>query len=461
MKHNILKPIMIFMTRSYHSSFSRRLFSGNILQNFSLAILGSIVLLAVSCEEDPSEIGRRILPSSDFVAIQSTDSISVKSFTMYRDSIESDNPAISYLGQIIDPYFGTTTAEFVSQIRLGSAWDDEFFVIDSIKLYLELLTVTGAVDKPQYLTLSEISEQIYTDSTYYSSQPVPLTGFKVADILLPELQADTINDIVIDIPLTFGEYITRDTSKLFHHSTEPDFRAYFKGLLFQLTSPEDPVFVSLSIDPPGAYGTYANFFILYMHDIAGGAKEYYLIIDAVSRNASFNLYKHDFDAAEPEKRINHINDNYPDTMSYVQMMNGLYTKILIPGLGDIKNDPALNGISINKARFIVPVVYDNDVYKPSTIPSQLFLRYNTTSGSRYIVPDYSVSVSFYDGTPDTTRNVYNINLATYVQNYLEDTSDELTAEFELFLLPVSSNNVILKANNSHTPVKFELTFTRF
>ncbi len=123
---------------------------------------------------------------------------------------------------------------------------------------------------------------------------------------------------------------------LFHHSSKPDFRSYFKGLLFQLTSPEDPVFVSLSIDPPGDYGTYANYFVLYMHDINSTTKEFYFIIDAVSRNAAFNLYKHDFNAAEPDKRINHINDNYTDTLSYVQMMNGLYTKILIPGLEDHK-----------------------------------------------------------------------------------------------------------------------------
>ena len=461
MIHNILMPIMIFMTKSYHSFFPRKLFSGNILHNISQAILAGTIIFTNSCEEDPSKIGRKILPPSDFVTIKSTDTINVKSFTMYRDSIESDNPSTSYLGQIYDSYFGTTTAGFVTQLRLGSVWDDDYFVIDSIKLYLEFLTVEGAVDKPHYLTLSEISEQIFTDSTYYSSQPVPLTGFTVTDIPLPKLKADTINNIVIDIDTTFGRYLTRDTSMLFHHSSKPDFRSYFKGLLFQLTSPEDPVFVSLSIDPPGDYGTYANYFVLYMHDINSNTKVFYFIIDAVSHNAAFNLYKHDFNAAEPDKKINHINDNYPDTLSYVQMMNGLYTKILIPGLEDLKNDPALTGISVNKARLVIPVVYDNDIYKPSTIPSQLFLRYSTTSGSRYIVPDYSVSAAFYDGTPDTIKNVYNINLATYIQNYLEDKSDKLTTEFELFLLPASSNNVILRANNSYKPVKFVLTYTRF
>jgi hypothetical protein len=120
------------------------------------------------------------------------------------------------------------------------------FEIDSIKLYLDFLNVTGAVDKPQYLSFWEIDKQIYTDSTYYSNQYVPLTGFKVADILLPKLKADTINSIEIDIPIAFGDYLTRDTSMLFHHGTDPDFRSYFKGLLFQITSPEEPVFVSLA-----------------------------------------------------------------------------------------------------------------------------------------------------------------------------------------------------------------------
>lgn len=455
-------PIMIFMTKFYHSSFClQRLFFNNILKALSLILVAGINFIAGSCEEDPSKIGKRILPPGDFVNILSTDSIKVRSFTMYSDSIESDNPSTSYLGQLTDPYFGTTTAEFVTQIRLGSAWDTTYTIIDSIKLYMELLNVQGAVDKPQYLTLSEISEQIYDTAAYYSSQDVPLTGFTVTDIALPELKADTINDIVIDIPVDFGVHVTRTDSMLFHSSTKPDFRSYFKGLLFQLTSPEDPVFATLSIDPPGATGTYTNFFVFFLRDPDDNKKEFYFIIDAISRNAAFNLYKHDLSTADPDKRITHINDGYADTMSYVQMMNGVFTKIIVPGLENIKNDPLLQNISVNKARLIMPVVYDNDVYKPSTIPAQVYLRYLTNTGERFIVPDYSIGPAFYDGTPDTTKNVYNINIATYVQRYLEDTSGGLTTSFELFLLPGSSNNVILKANDSNTPVRFEFTYTRF
>jgi len=423
--------------------------------------LTGIFILIISCEEDPSKIGRKILPDSDFVNIESTDTVTVRSFTMFSDSVRSDNPSTSYLGQLYDPYFGTITAEFVSQLRLGAAWNSDFQSIDSIKLYLELGNVTGAVDKPQYLSFWEIDKQIYTDSIYYSNQYVPLTGFKVADILLPELKADTINDLVIDIPLSFGEYITRDTSMIFHHATIPDFRSYFKGLLFEITSPSDPVFASLSIDPPGAYQTYLNYFVFFIQDVNGSPKQFYFILDAFSRNAAFNIFKHDYSTAEPDKKIKHINDGYEDTLTYVQMMNGLHTRIKIPGLNDIKNDPTMKTISINKARISIPVHYDDNIFKPSTLPGQVFLRYITTSGRKYMIHDYSVSSSFYDGTPDTTKNVYNINISAWLQRYLDNKSDTMTTDFELFLLPSSPNNLILKANNSNTPVKFELTYTRF
>ncbi|MDQ1332479.1 MAG: hypothetical protein QG576_514 [Bacteroidota bacterium] len=458
-------PIMTFMTRFYHSPvLSRRTSSVFILNNIFAAFLAVILFLAASCEEDPTQIGRNLLPSGDSVTIMSTDTFRVKSWTMYSNSIQSDNPSTSYLGQLYDPYFGTTTASFVTQIRMGSEWNNDSFVIDSIKLYLNLLTVTGSVDKPHYLRLSEIDEEIYTDSVYYSARPVPLTGFSISDILLPELQADTINGIELDIPVELGYKILDDTSMLFYDDNQPDFRSYFKGLLFELTSSDDPIMVSLSLSPPSGYGTSENYFEFFMHDTSDVSTEFYFyfILDAVNRNAAYNRYIHNFDDADPEKKISHRNDtSILDTLSYVQTMNGVYTKIRIPGLEAIKNNPAMKGIAVNKARLIMPVFYDNDIYTPKTIPSQLYLRYVTNLGSKYIVPDYSISSSFFDGKPDTTKAVYNLNIATFLQGYLEDETGVLKPDLELFMNPASSNNVILKANNSHIPVKFEFTYTRF
>ena len=467
MSPNILMPIMIFMTR-YFNNFQDtcRLVSVSrpIFKIFHLTLIALLVIITGSCEKGILKIGADLLPKSDFVFIQSLDTLSAWSYTMYDDSARTDNPALSFLGQIYDPYFGTTTAEFVTQIRMGGKWDDQPFTVDSLKMYLRFLGVRGSTDATHTLRLSEISEQIYTDSAYYSNRTVPLTGYELSDIQLPAtLKNDTINNVVIKLPVEFGNYLTRDTSKLFYSNTKPDFRSFFKGLYFRINSGTDPLFITMSLAPPSKLGDYYNYLILFMHDDTGTAKQFFFIIDAQNRNAAFNKYSHDYNTAVPGKKIQHINDGYKDTLTYLQYLNGVYTKVVLPGLENLKNDPSLGEIAVNKARLIVPIFFDGDQFKPSTVPPDLILRYKTASGAKYIVPDYSIESTyhtFFDGKIDSTANVYRFNIPAFVQAYLEDATDNVKPELEIFQ-GIGARNVILKANKNKTPVKFEFTYTKF
>ncbi|HUX57719.1 MAG TPA: DUF4270 family protein [Bacteroidales bacterium] len=454
------------MTRYYHSSQSLHRFysvSHHLFSKFFLTLFTLITFFLSSCEEEPTQIGSALLPKGDFVDIQSTDTISAWSYTMYDELDRTDNPSISYLGYIYDPYFGTTTAEFVTEIRMGSEWNFEPTTIDSVRLYLTLLDVKGGGSDNVYtLKLSEIAEQLNIDSAYYSSKVVPLTGYEISDIELPALTPDTINNIVIDLPVEFGNYLIRDTSKLFYSNTRDDFRSFFNGLYFSITPGSDPLLVLLSFTPPSTPGAYNNVLVLYMHDEADELKQFLFILDAVNKNASFNKYSHDFTTASPEKKIAHINDGFLDTLSYLQSLNGVYTKIELPSLKTLKDDPAFNNIGVNKARLSIPVYLDGDMFKPSTVPPQLYLRYRTKSGAKYEVPDYYIDKyhDFFDGRIDSINNVYKFNLATFVQGYFNDATDEVLPELELFQYG-GIKNVILKANNSKTPVKFEYTYTKF
>ncbi|MCX6326102.1 MAG: DUF4270 family protein [Bacteroidia bacterium] len=455
------------MTRCYHSSkLPCRVISvsHHLFKIFCLTLFALVVFFVSSCEEGPTKIGNRLLPGSDFVEIASTDTLSVWSYTMYDESIRTDNPAISYLGQIYDPYFGTTTAEFVTQIRMASAWDNQPFAIDSVRLILHLLDVKGGSGVTHTLKLSEIAEQIYTDSAYYSNKPVLLTGYEVPDIELPILKADTVNDIVLNLPQEFGYHLLQNPEWLFYDNSKPDFRSFFKGLYFQISSSSDPLLVTLSLQPPSTMGAYNNYFVLYM---LSGAK-FYFILDAVNTNASFNLFSHKFNTAMPGKKIEHIDslfndvDGYRDTLSYLQCLNGVYTKIVFPGLDSLKNNLSLKNIAVNKARLKVPVYFDGDLYRASTVESQLYLRYKTLSGSKYVVPDYNLDQYhvFFDGKLDSTANLYKFNIAAFVQGYLDDASGNVKPELEIFQ-GTGTRNVILKANSSKTPVKFEFTYTEF
>jgi hypothetical protein len=473
------------MTRYYNSSrhTNRNISAQHLFRRIaSLVLFSLLILFTVSCEKGELKLGTDFLPAQDFVSISSIDTLSVFSYTMFDGFVESDNPAVSYLGQISDPVFGTTTAEFVTQLRLDSKWTGGKVVkIDSVYLYWHLLSVTGATNVPHTFKISEISDVIYPDSVYYSNKKPNLAPFSIDNIEIPAgVAGDT--SIVIKISNEFGERIFNDPSQLFYdpahiHFTpsSPDFRSYFKGIYVQMNPSTDPIMTSLYLAPPNtnnsAHSTRTNFIAIFLKDstdLANGTEqEFDLLFDANAVNAAYNRYSHDYLTAAPELRINHINDNYKDTLSYLQYLNGVYTKIELPGLEKLKNDGTLGRIGVNKAKLVVPVYFtDATKHISNTVPPQLVLRYKNSSGTKTIVPDYTMGSTydqthiFFDGTLDSINKVYNFNIPQFVQQYLEGTNKIPKPELEIYQ-GGGTRNVVLRANDNKTPLKFEFTYTKF
>jgi hypothetical protein len=465
MRQNILMPIMTFMTRFYHS-FNVFFRLNSDIDNFLPVLRTVFFVLAVSsmlsCETIPTQIGSDLLPSNDFVTINSTDTLSVWSFTMYDSSVPTNDAAVGFFGSLYDPYFGTTTTEFVSQIRAGGSWKYGPVAVDSVKLNMVLTVQGGSTDETHYLTMSEIADQIYTDTIYYSDTQTNTTGFKTI-VQMPRMQADTINHISISLPVEFGEYLIRDTSKLFYSNTKPDFREWFKGLYFQMSAATDPMMVAFNnVSQISGGGDINNYFVLFMHDTANVSIRYYFILDAQHPNACYNKFNRDFSTADPDKKIEHINDYYQDTLSYLQALNGVYTKIVLPGLDSLKMKFAGSKISINKARISIPAYYDGDRYTVLTVPSKLRMRFMYKDSVKLEVPDLSVDANnnFFDGTLHKLDSTYYFNIPTYIQRYLEDKNNEYPPELEVYQ-PTGLKSVILRANGSKIPVRFEMTYTKF
>ena len=469
-------PIMIFMTRYYNSPIHpRRIVSvpNNLFTIFLLSLSVMLAVFAGSCKKEVLTSGGDILPSGDFVTLSSIDTLSVFSYTRYTDSTRTDKPSFSYLGQLSDPYFGTTTAGFVSQIRLNSKWDPRPFTVDSMKLVLHVLSNSGAAsDAVHTLNISEIDDQIFTDSAYYSISPIRTNGFKMNNIVLPAMRSDTINNIELPLPgngVELGQWLTRDTTMLFYNNNKPDFRSYFKGFYFQLTPGSDPFMFSLSL----VYNltTYYNYFVLFIHYDDGTNQQYSFILDAKNLNAAFNVYKHDYTTATLGDKMEHRNTSYIDTLSYLQSLNGVYTKVTLPGLEKIKKDALLGKIAVNKARLVVPVHFTptgTTPYISTSVPSQLVLRYQAVStGIKYPVTDYLLGYptpdqthNFFDGKLDSIAKVYNFNIPAFIQSYLDDATGDVKPELEIYQGP-GTRDVILETNKSKTPVKFEFTYTKF
>ncbi|MDZ7739128.1 MAG: DUF4270 family protein [Bacteroidales bacterium] len=281
----------------------------------ALPLLLSFII--ISCEEDPAIIGEGILPGSDFYNIAAVDTLDVDLYTLYDDKATSMFTSMSYLGSNLDPYFGLTRANFVSQLWLSGPWPGDDVRIDSVKMGMAVTKVTGDMSMPGELKIYEVDEMMYPDFVYHTNREVPL-GEMLASVqmpVLPESDEDTIIDITL--PNLFAEYILRDPASIYLRSDTVDFRNYFNGLYFD-------------------YPQTGNKHMLDINLVSGATSIiiFYTNTDSISRNYQFlmndkcvryNRYEHDFEMADPDKKIKYINEPVRDTLAYVAVqVRGIY-----------------------------------------------------------------------------------------------------------------------------------------
>ena len=476
---------MNFMTKYYRSAKSA--LSGFVF----VALFFSGLWALNSCEKMPTMIGNGILP--DNIPVFSTDTFKIKSYTSYDSRIRTDALRMPFIGVYSDPYFGTTTMGFVTQLRLEEPFSELWkqfdleegvdWEVDSVRLVLRVTSNYGSNHNYKYLRISEISDMLYDDKEYYFDESVDTTGYGVSAII-PPLRSDTINNIRINLPPSFGRHLIRHTDSLFY-TTEPDekdFRDYFKGIYITIPSASaiEPLLLGFDFTYD-SNNDYRNYIVVYLHDIENPETKtiYRFLLDSRKDNARFTTIKHDFSPLLQ----NVATEPLIDSLSYVQGLYGVYTTISIPGLETIKNDPNRARSAVNRARLIVPAHFES-TYTDTTVAQRLVMRYVNKAGEKEIVPDYFIGneyqgsyydetlgmyvessqfQSYFDGTLDTLKqkHVYNFNISNFVQNYFNDTQGNLKPELEIFLPANSVPNTILKANDSKSPLKFELTLTNY
>ena len=414
-----------------------------------LILLAAVPLFIVSCEEDPSSIGEGILPQADFDSIVAVDTMRVDMYTLFTDSATSIVPQTSYLGSILDPYFGLTSSDFVSQLWLTIGWSGEGITRnDSVKMYLDVTDVMGSMPGSGSFNIYELGEKLSADSTYLVGTDVPVNEI-LATVDFPPLPEGSDSLLTLDLPVSFGEYIMRDTSMLFLGSDTIDFRDYFYGLYFEYPQTDNYHMLELDVRSDNTY------IVVYYTNAAGNSKFFEFLINGKCLN--YNRFLHDYERADPEKKIKYINEPVKDTLAYIQPMEGVYAKLAIPGLEHMRS---LQGtIAVNKARIYLPVYLNELDYTEDMVPTTILVRYDS-AGVKRILPDYLVDSdgTFLDGTYNKITNQYQVNISNFVQEYIEGSI--VDPVIEIYLPELGTQNLIVKANReSEDAVRFELTFT--
>lgn len=411
-----------------------------------------MLLLFQGCEEDPSKIGGKVLPEDDFTRINATDTLSVNLYTMYTDTIRSSQPTVSYIGQMKDPVFGTTTTSFVSQIWLYRDWPGDGLVeIDSVMFYLKITDVKGVTGDPGdpealggLIRVYEIDRQMGADSVYYTSSTPPVREL-IASFYIPPITRDTL--LRMNIGVSPGNIFLRDTSMLFLSSKIDDFRSSIKGVWIEYIPETENHMFEIDVNS-GQTG-----FEVHYTNAATDQALYPFGIN--SKAVKYNRYIHDFSTAEPGKEISHVNDLVKDSLSYIQSFQGVFTRIEIPGLVKFRE---MMPLGVNKASFILPAFTDDEFFaEQNVIGITLLARFNNSVGLKEIVPDYLVNKEFFDGGYYGIEREFRINLINFIQSYLDGDIPEPVVE--LFLPANINRNLILWSDKEGKSATMVLVYT--
>jgi len=433
---------MTFMTTSFwNTQNSKHHGPAAVLLNTILPVFALLSMVFSSCSKDPVNIGIDLLPDDDFISIHATDTMTVKAYTMYEEHSLSADSTRMIAGDIYDEYFGTTHCDFVTQLRLMTAWPHYDFEVDSVLFFFTPDEVSGDTAATHYLRLYETGTELTDTTDFYSSQDPDTITF-LGEYLMPVLMADSTYSVKLDNSV--ADYLLRDTTQFLPASNF--YKNFFRGLYFGIRSEDNPVLITM-------YSAQESLgLIIYYHDDEDVSYTYSFV--ATDRAVNYNRFTHDRSTAVPGKQIEHINDFVTDTAVYLQAYHGVYTRIDLPSLESFKG---MERSAVNKARLYVPVYLDDETYTEDDLPAQIYLRYRNSDGDELLVPDLVHGLSFMDGTYDSSDECYVFNITSFVQYYLEGKID--TPSVELFLPLSAEKNVIFKANGNDPSLSFDFAYT--
>jgi len=158
------------------------------LKNFRIkARLTLFLFLSItfftSCNKN-EELGENIQPSDDRMGVSFIQSIPVTAYTVYEDSIKSDETTYNLLGSYFDPVFGTTNAGIFTQFKLTTTAVDfgDSPVCDSVVLSMAYAGVYGDSSAHMRINVYEISDDFYYDNYYYSNDKLGTYKNNLANI---------------------------------------------------------------------------------------------------------------------------------------------------------------------------------------------------------------------------------------------------------------------------------------
>jgi hypothetical protein len=453
--------------------------------------LAMLLYAATGCNES-TILGRNLVPDSELIHTQETDTFTILARTVYRpdDSLVSNYQTVMAAGATTgDPVFGKTTAITYAQFGLlqsGFSYEGTGQVLDSVVLSVAYAGYYGdSLGKQQY-TVYRIKDPEFNDTTlYYTHQQLAIdhgnplgTATASAYGLQDSVSVWGIKEapqLRIRLSNAFGnELLQQSASGAF--ANDSAFHIWLNGLALVPDSAtggrKSLIYLGLNSDYTGIS--------VYYHNSTDDSLQAFFPFN-VQTCAFANYIHRDYTGSVAEQHFGDTTSLKGDSLIFLQSNPGLYANIDIPYLQNFPN------AIINKAELIMTQIPDaaSDIF---TAPDYLFLwKYKgpakDTLGYIYDVgavidPVYGTqltNLSYFGGARKTITNSsgervaqYRINITRYLQHLLRANPSypETNYGFRLVVRDASGNTpdigrVVLGGGyHSNYALKLHVVYTK-
>jgi len=431
------------------------------MPSFMLRLSLYFLLLAVSsllvrCT-DPTVIGGELLDGNQLPVVFS-DSLPVQLTTQLGDTSQVASFQVSAgsfaVGCLQDPLLGTSRASVGFELlERDSSIQLDGLTIDSVVLVLPLDTSAQVGDPTALVSLRVLQAEAGTITLLepLTSEPLVSTGVEygtyaavpprnettenffganetTVDTVAPQIRIPLNQNFIDDIRPALDQGIASDTTTAIKDSL---FAELFAGLIIEASdcSANFPA-VSVIDANSSRFGVR----IYYNRDDSLGQYSLSFFRNGTTTFKFRPFYQHEYASTFASSLLTGAADS--DSISVVQSLDGLITKVSFPDLAP------LNGVAINFARLQIPIIRDGfaqplDRLVPARRNSVGDLVPIGASSATFDAPFAAIEggalerIAAPAGSTRDSIDVYNFNLTSYFQAIAEGTQTG-----DLFLLPV-------------------------
>ena len=433
------------------------------MRNLLLA-LAALALIGVACERNTGEIGLDFVDQNS-LKIGKLESLEVVATTEAFDSLVTEKPVYLMLGKYEDPVFGKAAANFATQVILSTMQPDfgENPTVDSVFMYLPFIGFYGDTAAPFGLTVKQLDQPIFADSTYYAHsvfsgstvladtvvQPQPSRKRRVPGMVAP----NEVIGLRLNTAFFQSQIVDASSDSSADFSSNTNFLEYFRGIYVEGHADNQAIYQF----SPGDQDMRIRFFFSNDSLRADTVGPGYSVYDLLAWNVVKSANTFAFDKTQADFDFDAQDTVAGELTTYVQGMGGAMTVVRLTGLQALKD----SNYFVNYAELRIPVREGSAL----TYANPAKLTALLVSGN-----DRSLLTGYVNGDPGGQLVVssplrdraYTLEITKFVQQWLNGKDSN---EAKILLVPdrmsSSAARAVLNGNlDPFDPIRVDLYVTK-